>query len=121
MDRGETDAHSMTRRTRTRRDNAIPDEKGREVIDGKTGLPDPAPRRIDLSNLRDVRLEMAEVYRRVDRKEIESQDGSRRVFMLRQIADVIVNADLERRIAELEGQHQAASTGRAAAPGMLVN
>ena len=106
----------MARRSGTRG----PDKSRPQVIDGETGLPIP-PRRIDLSSLRDVRLEMAEVYRRVDRKEIESQDGSRRVFMLRQIADVIVNADLERRIAELEGQHQDAPAGRGAVPGMLVN
>lgn len=79
-----------------------PDRKRRETIDGQTGKPDPTPRRIDLSNLRDVRLEMAEVYRKVERREIESQDGSRRAFILRQIADVIVNSDLERRISELE-------------------
>ena len=80
------------------------DKKRRETLDGKTGKPDPTPRRIDLSSLRDVRLEMAEVYRRVDRQDLESQDGSRRVFMLRQIADVIINTELERRVAELEQQ-----------------
>ena len=88
---------------------ARPDKKEPETIDGETGMPAPSPRRIDLSNLRDVRLEMAEVYRRVDRKEIESQDGSRRVFMLRQIADVIINSELERRIVELE--QRAATNG----------
>ena len=62
-----------------------------ETLDGNTGKPDPIlPRRIDLSTLRDVRLEMAACYRAVDGGTIGSQDGSRRVFMLRQIADVIV-------------------------------
>ena len=45
---------------------------------------------------------MAVVYRLVNDGAIESQDGSRRVYMLRQIAGVIVNAELERRIADLE-------------------
>ena len=79
-----------------------PDEKRPETIDGQTGKPDPTPRRIDLSSLRDVRIEMAACYRAVDAGTIESQDASRRVYILRQIADVIVNADLERRVAELE-------------------
>lgn len=100
----------MKRKTTTHRDDAIPDTGIPEVIDGATGLPDPPPRRIDLSNLRDVRLEMAEVYRQVDRRQIESQDGSRRVYMLRQIADVIVNADLERRVSELEEHRPAAGS-----------
>jgi hypothetical protein len=78
------------------------DERKPETIDGQTGKPDPTPRRIDLSSLRDVRLEMALVYRKMDAGSIDSQDGSRRVFVLRQIADVIIDADLERRIAELE-------------------
>ena len=80
------------------------DKNEPKTFNNQTGAEVPHPRRIDLSNLRDVRLEMAEVYRRVDREEILSQDGSRRVFMLRQIADVIVNSELERRIGELEEQ-----------------
>lgn len=85
------------------------DEKAGEVIDRKTGRPDDTPtpgqhRRIDLSNLRDVRLEMAAVYRMVNARKLESQDGSRRVYMLRQIADVIAQAEFERRISELEDQ-----------------
>jgi hypothetical protein len=67
-------------------------------VTGKAGKPDPTPsggggmpvRRIDLSTLRDVRLE------------IESQDGTRRAYVLKTIHDVIVSAELERRIAELE-------------------
>ena len=55
------------------------------------------------------------VYRMVNDGELESQEGSRRVYMLRQIADVIVNADLECRITELEAQ--AALPGR---PGLPV-
>ncbi len=88
-----------------------------ETLDGNTGKPDPIPpRRIDLSTLRDVRLEMAACYRAVDAGTIGSQDGSRRVFMLRQIADVIVNAELERRVSELEERAATGASGRALLP-----
>lgn len=92
--------HSAKRSRRARRQRS--DKKRVQVYDGKTGKPDPTPRRIDLSSLRDVRLEMANVYREVDGGRVESQDGSRRVYILRQIADVLINAELERRVAELE-------------------
>lgn len=95
----------MTKRTSPRRRaRGHSDRKPRETIDGETGKPDSTPRRIDLSTLRDVRLEMAAVYRKVDAGSLKSQDGSRRVYMLRQIADVIINTELEQRVAQLE-QH----------------
>jgi len=78
-----------------------------QTIDGATGKPDPTPRRIDLSSLRDVRLELAAVYRKMDADEIESQDGTRRAYVLKTIHDVIVSAELERRIAELEERYGA--------------
>lgn len=99
-------------RNDTERSTQNPDRREPETIDGATGELDPtpasgngkgkAPRRIDLSNLRDVRIEMAHVYRQVDAEQIESSEGSRRVYMLRQIADVITIAELEKRIEELE-------------------
>lgn len=80
-----------------------------QTIDGETGKPDPTPRRIDLSTLKDVRLELAAVYRKMDSGEIESQDGTRRAYVLKTIHDVIVSAELERRISELETQTGAPS------------
>ena len=77
-----------------------------ETIDAATGRADPTPRRIDLSTLRDVRLELAAVYRKMDSGEIESQDGTRRAYVLKTIHDVIVSAELERRILELEEKHE---------------
>lgn len=80
-----------------------------ETFDGNTGQPEDTlqkpVRRIDLSSLRDVRLELAVVYRKMDSGEIESQDGTRRAFVLKTIHDVIVSAELERRIIELEEKH----------------
>jgi acyl-CoA reductase-like NAD-dependent aldehyde dehydrogenase len=82
------------------------DKRKAETIDAATGKPDPTPRRIDLSTLRDVRLELAAVYRKMDSGEIESQEGTRRAYVLRQIADILVSAELERRIIELEEKHE---------------
>ena len=90
------------------------DKKRAETIDGKTGRPDPTPRRIDLSDLRDVRLELAAVYRKMDAGEIESHEGTRRAYVLKTIHDVIVSAELERRITELEEGR--ASIGRPGLP-----
>jgi len=82
------------------------DKRKVQTFDAKTGKPDATPRRIDLSTLRDVRLELAAVYRKMDSGEIESQDGTRRAYVLKTIHDVIVSAELERRILELEEKHE---------------
>jgi hypothetical protein len=82
------------------------DKRKAQTFDAETGKPDPTPRRIDLSTLRDVRLELAAVYRKMDSGEIESQDGTRRAYVLKTIHDVIVSAELERRILELEEKHE---------------
>jgi hypothetical protein len=82
--------------------NRASDKRQAEIIDAATGKPEGTPRRIDLSNLRDVRLELAAVYRKMDAGEIESQDGTRRAYVLKTVHDVIVSAELERRIQELE-------------------
>ena len=82
------------------------DDRVPEVIDGQTGLVCPTPRTINLSNLRDVRLELAHVYREIDAGRIKSQEGTRRAYVLRQIADILVSAELEKRIVELEEKHQ---------------
>jgi hypothetical protein len=77
------------------------DENRVLTIDGETGVPDPTPRRIDLSTLRDVRLELAYLYRQIDAGKIQSQDGTRRAYILRQIADVLTVAEIKRRIEQL--------------------
>lgn len=73
-----------------------------EIIDGETGKPDSRQRRIDLCTLRDIRKEMAYVYRALDRGELKSQEATRRVYILDAIGKVITVAEIERRIAELE-------------------
>jgi len=91
----------MTNR-RVKGREVAPDERREQLIDGSTGKAYPTPRRIDLSSLRDIRLELAAVYRRMDSGEIDSQDGTRRAYVLKTIHDVIVSSELERRIEELE-------------------
>ena len=92
-----------------------PDNDAGQVIDGDTGLPVDTPhRRIDLSTLRDVRLELAALYRKMDRGDIKSQEGTRRAYVLKMIADVIALAELERRVEELE-QLRSGAAARAVA------
>lgn len=99
------------------------DEKTGEVIDGATGKVDPTPsngafgkngRRIDLSSLRDVRLEMARVYRMMDAGEIEDASGTKKIYALEGIGKIITVAEIERRIQELEDRQ--AGNGRPALP-----
>ena len=87
-----------------------------QTIDGATGKPVDTPRRIDLSSLKDVRLELAAVYRKMDANEIQSQEGTRRAYVLKTIHDVIVSAELERRITELEEQQVLTNSSRALLP-----
>ena len=85
-----------------------------QTIDGATGKVVPTSRRIDLSSLRDVRLELAAVYRLMDSGSIPSQEGTRRAYVLKMIGDVLVSAELERRIIELENQQPRPGSGRRA-------
>jgi len=78
-----------------------------ETLDEATGKPEGSrPRKsrrlIPLTTLRHVRYEMAVVYRQMDRGKLENSEGTKRVFALRQIADVITLAEIESRIRRLE-------------------
>jgi hypothetical protein len=97
------------------------DKRNAETIDAATGKPDPTPRRIDLSTLRDIRLEMAAVYRRMNSGEIETAEGTKLVYVLRQIGDIIEMADIERRIEAIEERQALISSGRGLLPSPSVN
>jgi hypothetical protein len=73
-----------------------------ETIDGETGKPEAPKRRIDLSNIRDCRLELAALYRRVDAGELDSGEANKRAWLVRQIGDLIVAFDIEKRLEALE-------------------
>lgn len=78
-----------------------------ETFDGETGKLDPLLRHPKLSSLKDVRLEMAYIYRRMENNVIETPDGSKLIFALRQIGDIITMSEFEERIQELEARHEA--------------
>lgn len=49
-----------------------------------------------------MRLELAYLYRQIGAGKITSQDGARCAYILRQIADVLTVAEIERRLEQLE-------------------
>ena len=73
-----------------------------ETIDGTTGEPDKPKRRIDLSNLRDLRLELALVIREMRWGTLKTQDGLRIALAMKQLHDVMVSQDVVKRIEALE-------------------
>lgn len=60
------------------------------------------PSRIDLKSIDDVRLEMARVYREMRSKAIETQDGTRLVYVLAAMGKLIELHEIEVRISKLE-------------------
>lgn len=72
-----------------------------ETLDGAKLVPLPSPP-INLHNLEAVRREMCRVYRDMRNRRIDSQDGTRQVYVLSQIAKVHEIAVLEKKVAELE-------------------
>ena len=61
-------------------------------------------KKIDLSTINDVRLEMASVYRAMKGGNIEAGNGSRLVYVLGQIGKMIELHDIEKRVEQLEGK-----------------
>lgn len=75
-----------------------------KTIDGATLtlLPTPRRRKAQLDRLEGVRVEMARVYRSVESGQRDSQEGTRLVYMLTQIAKVLELTEIERRLEQLE-------------------
>ena len=74
------------------------------TIDGESMEILPTPARIDLKSIDDVRLEMARVYREMRGDVIETQKGTRLVYVLAAIGKLIELHELEQRIQDLEGK-----------------
>ena len=74
------------------------------TIDGKSNELIPTPTKIDLKSIDDVRLEMARVYREMRGDVIETQKGTRLVYVLAAIGKLIELHELEQRIQKLEGE-----------------
>ena len=71
----------------------------------------PTPPRIDLKTIDDVRVEAARVYRDMRAGRIETQHGTRLVYVLGVIGKLIESGDLEKRLEAVEGvlKHRAAA------------
>lgn len=66
-------------------------------------VPTPLRRRsIDLANLTDVRREMGRIYRDMRVRRIDSQEGTRMVYVLSQIGKLIAQIDVEGRLEAIE-------------------
>lgn len=74
------------------------------TIEAKSGEVIPTALRIDLKTIDDIRLEMARVYREMRGGIIESQQGTRLVYVLTAIGKLIELHDIEQRIQDLEGK-----------------
>ena len=65
--------------------------------------PTPTPKKyIRLGSVRQIRFELASVYRAVRNGEMASGEGTRLTYMLMQLANMIVDGDLEAKVENLE-------------------
>ena len=74
------------------------------TVENASGKVVATPKKIDLSTINDVRLEMASVYRAMKGGNIEAGNGSRLVYVLGQIGKMIELHDIEKRVEQLEGK-----------------
>jgi hypothetical protein len=73
------------------------------TIDGRTLRLVPTRRRkAQLTSMEGVRCEMSRVYREMESGKRDSQEGSRLVYVLTQIAKVLELTEIERRLIRLE-------------------
>lgn len=86
---------------------SIGDDEQMQAVEGQLIEADHTlklPKRIRLGSLREVRREMAAVYESVRRMKLPSQEGTRLIYMLVQIGNLIRDSELEERITKLEQQ-----------------
>jgi hypothetical protein len=80
-------------------------------------VPAPQRRKAQLDRLEGVRREMSRVYRDMESGKRDSQDGSRLVYVLTQIAKVLELTEIERRLDLLQfDQRTKQRTRRASRP-----
>jgi hypothetical protein len=65
-------------------------------------VPLPPPGWVELKKLDDIRLEAARVYRDMRSGRIATQDGTRLVYVLGQIGELVTKVELQGRIEALE-------------------
>jgi len=71
---------------------------------GKVSVLPPTPRKIDLRDANAIRREMATVYRDMRTRRIETQDGTRFIYVLDKLRVCYETAVLEERLEKLEEQ-----------------
>jgi len=79
---------------------------------GAEPQPTPSRLRLPLASIEDVRRELARLYREAKSGRRDVQDASRLAHILGALGRMIEGADLERRIAALEGAAAAESKRR---------
>ncbi|MBL0168490.1 MAG: hypothetical protein IPP85_15830 [Propionivibrio sp.] len=72
------------------------------TIDAATGKPDPTPPKIKLSNIEDVRREMAKIYREARSGKLDISDAGRLAYVLTGIGKLIEVEVIEKRLIDLE-------------------
>jgi hypothetical protein len=77
----------------------VPRRRGPPKVTLLPALPGRQPR---LANLEGVRVEMARIYLEMKSGKRDSQEGSRLVYVLTQIAKVLELTEIERRLVTLE-------------------
>jgi hypothetical protein len=73
---------------------------------------DPTPSRVPLKSIDDVRVKMAKVYRAMKSGSMQSQDGTRLVYVLSAIAKAIEVHEIEGRMRALEEAQDVRRIGR---------
>ena len=68
-------------------------------------LPTAQRRKPQLTSTEGVRCEMARIYREMESGKRDSQDGSRLVYVLTQVAKVLEFTEVERRLTLLEARN----------------
>ena len=79
----------------------IPPKRGPPKV---TLLPAVGKRQPRLANLEGVRVEMSRIYLEMKSGKRDSQEGSRLVYVLTQIAKVLELTEIERRLIQLEAR-----------------
>ena len=93
----------MDENKKTRKGTHSAADNGPVTVDGATLKLVPTPRvTIHLKTIDHLRLEMGKVYREMRSGDLDSQTGSRLVYVLGEIRKLIELADLEKRIEQLE-------------------
>ncbi|WON75151.1 hypothetical protein [Nitrosospira sp. Is2] len=72
------------------------------TIDGASGTFTPAPSKIKLNALEDVRREMAHVYREARDRKIDSSEAGRLAYILTGIGKLIEATEIEKRLSQME-------------------